>query len=101
MMKEYPGRVIRVVDTLAASFGEGIFALKASVMRKAKASLQAAGDWAEGNKRRMCQFFTVDDLMFLSKGGRISSLTARIGSIANIKPLLTGSPEGKIVSCGK
>ena len=98
LMKKYPGRVIRVVDTLAASFGEGIFALKASVMRSARASLEATADWAELNKNRMCQFFTVDDLMFLHKGGRISSLTARIGSIANIKPLLMGNSEGKIVS---
>ena len=101
LMKKYPGRVIRVVDTLAASFGEGIFALKASVMRRAKNGLDSAALWAEENKRRMCQFFTVDDLMFLHKGGRISGLTARIGSLANIKPLLTGDPEGKIVSCGK
>lgn len=101
LMKEYPGRVIRVVDTLAASFGEGIFALKAAVMRKARASLDAVAKWAEDNKRRMCQYFTVDDLMFLHKGGRISSLTARIGSLASIKPLLTGDSEGKIVSCGK
>ena len=101
LMKQYPGRVIKVVDTLAASFGEGIFALKASMMRSAKVSLDAATEWAESNKRRMCQFFTVDDLMFLHKGGRISGLTAKIGSIANIKPLLTGDSEGKIVSCGK
>ena len=101
LMKKYPGRVIRVVDTLAASFGEGIFALKAAMMRKAKCTLQAAADWAENNKRRMCQFFTVDDLNFLRMGGRISALTARIGSIANIKPLLMGDSEGKIVSCGK
>ena len=101
LMKDYPGRVIRVVDTLAASFGEGIFALKASFMRKAKDSLDTTFKWAEENKRRMCQFFTVDDLMFLHKGGRISSLTARIGSLANIKPLLMGDSEGKIVSCGK
>ena len=101
LMKQYPGRAIKVVDTLAASFGEGIFALKASMMRSAKVSLNSVVEWAEMNKRRMCQFFTVDDLMFLHKGGRISSLTARIGSIANIKPLLMGSSEGKIVSCGK
>ena len=101
LMRQYPGRVIKVVDTLAASFGEGIFALKASMMRSAKVSLDSAAEWAEMNKRRMCQFFTVDDLMFLHKGGRISSLTARIGSIANIKPLLMGNSEGKIVSCGK
>ena len=101
LMKKYPGRVIKVVDTLAASFGEGIFALKASVMRAAKVSLESTTEWAESNKRRMCQFFTVDDLMFLYKGGRISGLTARIGSFANIKPLLMGNSEGKIVSCGK
>ena len=101
LMKKYPGRVIKVVDTLAASFGEGIFALKASMMRSAKVSLDAAAEWAEENKNRMCQFFTVDDLMFLHKGGRISSLTARIGSLANIKPLLMGDASGKIVSCGK
>ena len=101
LMKEYPGRVIRVVDTLAASFGEGIFALKASMMRNAQTGLDTVTDWLENNKRRMCQFFTVDDLMFLHKGGRISGLTARIGSIANIKPLLMGDSEGKIVSCGK
>ena len=101
LMRQYPGRVIRVVDTLAASFGEGIFALKAALMRRARAGLDAVTEWAESNKRRMCQYFTVDDLMFLHKGGRISSLTARIGSLANIKPLLMGDSEGKIVSCGK
>ncbi len=101
LMKKYPGRIIRVVDTLAASFGEGIFALKAAMMRKAKATMQETLEWAESNKRRMCQYFTVDDLNYLHKGGRISALTARIGSIANIKPLLMGDSEGKIVSCGK
>lgn len=101
LMKKYPGRVIRVVDTLAASFGEGIFALKADLMRSARKTVQEAFDWAENNKRRMCQFFTVDDLTFLQKGGRISAFTARIGTLANIKPLLVGNSEGKIVSCGK
>ena len=101
LMKRYPGRVIRVVDTLAASLGEGIFSLKAAVMRKTKATIQTAVEWAEENKRRMCQFFTVDDLMFLHKGGRLSGITARLGSLANIKPLLMGNSEGKIVTCGK
>ena len=101
LMEKYPDRAVRVVDTLAASFGEGIFALKAAAMRKAKSSLNTVAEWVENNKRRMCQFFTVDDLMFLYKGGRISGLTARIGALANIKPLLMGNSEGKIVSCGK
>ena len=101
LMKKYPGRVVKVVDTLGASFGEGMFALKASAMRAARQSLQSIADWAESNKRRMCQFFTVDDLTFLQKGGRISAFTAKIGTLANIKPILIGDSEGKIVSCGK
>lgn len=101
LMKAYPGRVIRAVDTLAASFGEGVFSLKAAAMRRASQSLQAVADWAEENKRRMCQFFTVDDLNFLQKGGRISTLAAKIGTLANIKPLLQGDSDGRIVSCGK
>ena len=101
LLKKYPDRMIRVVDTLGASFGEGIFALKAAVMRRARQSLRSVAEWIEDNKRRMCQFFTVDDLMFLHKGGRLSGITARFGSIANIKPLLKGDSEGKIVTCGK
>ena len=101
LMKEYPGRIIRVVDTLAASFGEGIFALKAAALRSAGKNFQEAWQWVENNKRRMCQFFTVNDLTFLQKGGRISAFTAKIGTLANIKPLLLGDSEGKIVSCGK
>lgn len=101
LMKKYAGRAVRVVDTLAASFGEGIFALKAAALRSAGKTFQEAWQWVENNKRRMCQFFTVDDLTFLQKGGRISAFTAKIGTLANIKPLLLGDSEGKIVSCGK
>ena len=101
LMKKYAGRAARVVDTLAASFGEGIFALKAAALRSAGKNFQEAWQWVENNKRRMCQFFTVDDLTFLQKGGRISAFTAKIGTLANIKPLLLGDSEGKIVSCGK
>lgn len=101
LLKKYPGRAIRCVDTLAASFGEGLFAIKAETMRKAKQSLQTAYEWIEKNKMSMCQFFTVDDLMFLRRGGRLSGMSAIIGSLANIKPLLRGDDEGKIVACGK
>ena len=92
---------IAVEIALGASFGEGIFAMKAALMKKAREGLKTVADWMENNKRRMCQFFTVDDLMFLHKGGRLSGFTARFGSIANIKPLLKGDSEGRIVTCGK
>ncbi len=49
----------------------------------------------------MCQFFTVDDLAYLKRGGRISSATALIGTVLSIKPILCGDETGHIVSCGK
>ena len=101
LQKKYPDRTVKVVDTIAASLGEGIFPLKAAGMQREGASLQECFDWAEYHKRRLCQYFTVDDLSYLHKGGRISVLTARIGAIANIKPILKGDSEGRIVSCGK
>lgn len=48
----------------------------------------------------MCQFFTVDDLAYLKRGGRISSATALIGTVLSIKPILRGDETGHIVSCG-
>ena len=101
LMKKYAGRVVKVVDTIAASLGEGIFPMKAAEMRRKGLSLEECRTWAENNKRRLCQYFTVDDLTYLYKGGRISGITARIATIANIKPLLKGDSDGKIVSCGK
>ena len=56
---------------------------------------------SEERKHHMCQFFTVDDLTYLKKGGRISGATAAIGTLLNIKPLLRGDEEGHIVSWGK
>ena len=49
----------------------------------------------------MCKFFTVDDLAYLKRGGRISSATALIGTVLSIKPILRGDETGHIVSCGK
>ena len=97
LMQKYPGRKALVKDTLGASFGEGLFAKKVSEMRAAGHSIEEASAWVDNHVQRMNQIFTVDDLMYLRHGGRISGGTALIGTLANVKPLLWGSPEGKIV----
>ena len=86
----YPERRIRLVDTLGASLGEGLLAIKAGELRQAGKSIDEAADELIRLRMRMCQIFTVDDLMYLRRGGRI-------GAVLHIKPLLKGDREGKIV----
>ena len=90
-----------VVDSLAASFGEGLMVLKLAELRKKGFSIQEARDWLEQSKLKMRQVFTVGDLHFLRRGGRLSGAAAFVGSLLNIKPLLKGNEEGQIVLNGK
>lgn len=93
----YPERRIRLVDTLGASLGEGLLAIKAGELRQAGKSIDEAADELIRLRMRMCQIFTVDDIMHLRRTGRLSNLTAVIGAVLHIKPLLKGDREGKIV----
>ena len=83
LTEKYPARKIVTIDTYAASLGEG---LQVHLLAR---------------RPHMCQFFTVDDLAYLKRGGRISSATALIGTVLSIKPILCGDETGHIVSCGK
>lgn len=96
LMRKYPGRKALVKDTLAASFGEGLFAKKVSEMRAEGRSIDEASAWVDEHVQSMNQVFTVDDLMYLRYGGRISGISALIGTLANIKPILWGDTEGRI-----
>lgn len=96
LMAKYPGRKALVKDTLAASFGEGLFAKKVSEMRAEGRSIDEAAAWVDEHVQNMNQVFTVDDLMYLRHGGRISGITALVGTLANIKPILWGDTEGHI-----
>ncbi|MBE5808887.1 MAG: DegV family protein [Clostridiales bacterium] len=96
LMEKYRGRRILVRDTLAASFGEGMFALEASRMRALGRSLDQVGQWVDDHVQRMNQLFTVDDLNYLRRGGRISRISAVIGTLGNIKPILFGDTQGRI-----
>ncbi len=95
--EEYPDRKIVVIDTLAASLGEGLFVIKAAEQLKDGAALDAIEETIRAQVPSMCQSFTVDDLKYLKKTGRVSGAAAIIGNVLSIHPILIGDYEGKIV----
>ena len=101
LTEKYPARKIVTIDTYAASLGEGLQALEAARMIEEGKSLDEIKAHLLARRPHMCQFFTVDDLAYLKRGGRISSATALIGTVLSIKPILRGDETGHIVSCGK
>ncbi len=96
--EENPGARIIVIDTMNVSLGEGLFIMKALQLKEEGKTLDEIVTWLEEHKEDFCVFFTVDDLNHLHRGGRISKTTAIIGSMINIKPILTVNPEGQLVS---
>lgn len=97
----YPGSKISAIDTLAASLGEGLLVLEAAELIAEGKSFEEIEERILRRRETMCQYFTVDDLEHLKRGGRISGTVALLGSLLNIKPMLMGDPDGKIVMCGK
>ena len=95
--EEYPDRKIVVIDTLAASLGEGMFVIKAAEQLKDGVALDAIEETIRAQVPSMCQSFTVDDLKYLKKTGRVSGAAAIIGNVLSIHPILIGDYEGKIV----
>ena len=101
LQEEFPERKIAAIDTYAASLGEGLQVLEAAELLRAGRSFEEVGDRILTRRPHMCQFFTVDDLNYLKRGGRISGAAALVGSVLGIKPILRGDETGHIVSCGK
>ena len=99
--KRYPERRIRLVDALGASLGEGLFVLRALELRDRGCPLEDTYKALESEKHRMYQVFTVDDLMYLKKTGRVKGSEAIVGNMLQIKPLLKGNENGEIVSFSK
>ena len=98
---EFPDRKIRLVDTLGASLGEGLLVLKAVKDKLMGASLDDIYKKLLDLRHRLCNIFTVDDLKYLRRGGRLSNLGFIVGTLLQIKPLLKGNEEGKIVAFAK
>lgn len=101
LMEEYPERKIEVIDTLAASMGEGLLVYKAVQLKEQGKPMEEVSAWVHENILHMVHLFTVDDLNHLHRGGRVSKLTAVVGTMVNIKPMLHVNDEGKLISIGK
>ena len=97
LAEKYPQRKVRVVDTLCASLGQGLLVWHACKKRDEGMELDALADWCEDNKLHLCHWFTVDDLMYLKRGGRVSAATALVGTMLQIKPVMHMDDAGKLV----
>lgn len=101
LQEEFPERKIAAIDTYAASLGEGLLVIEAARMLENGAPFSLIVEQISRRRHTMCQYFTVDDLAYLERGGRVSKAAAIVGTVLKIKPLLRGDDEGKIVLCGK
>ena len=101
LAEKYPDRQLRVVDSLSASLGQGLLVWYACRKRDEGASLEELAAWVEENKLRLCHWFTVDDLMYLKRGGRVSAATALVGGMLNVKPIIIMDNDGRLATVGK
>lgn len=99
--ERYPDRNIQVVDTLCASMGQGLLVYLAAKRQQAGESMAQVASWVEENKLHLCHWFTVDDLMFLKRGGRVSAATAAVGTMLKIKPVMHVDNAGHLINVSK
>lgn len=98
---KYPERKMMDIDTLGASLGEGLLVLYAAKYREEGQSIEQVHKWLEDNKLKLCHYFTVDDLFFLFRGGRVKSSSYLVANLVNIKPIMHMDDYGRLVATGK
>lgn len=98
VMEAHPECNIKVIDSLSASLGEGLLVHKAVEMQQAGKTMEEVYNWLQENILKLVHVFTVDDLNHLYRGGRVSKVTAIVGTLASIKPLLHVDDEGHLIS---
>ncbi|MBN2268448.1 MAG: DegV family protein, partial [Acholeplasmataceae bacterium] len=101
LLKQYPERKIIVIDSKSASMGQGLLIYHAWQESLKNNSIEETADWVEKNKLKHIHIFTVDDLGTLRRGGRLSDVSAILGTILRIKPILHVTDEGKLVPLRK
>ena len=101
LKEKYPERKIFTVDTLAASAGIALLIDSLLKMQNEGATIEQVRDFAEESKLNICHWFTVDDLVYLKRGGRVSPATAFVGNMLGIKPILRVDNEGRLTSVSK
>ena len=101
LKEKYPDRTVLVVDSLCASMGEGLFVDYVVKKADSGATIEETAEYAESLKPHICHYFTVDNLFHLKRGGRVSTATAVMGSVLNIKPVLHVDDAGHLVPVSK
>ena len=101
LTEKYPDRKVYVVDSLCASLGQGLLVWYACRKRDEGMSAPELAKWLEENRLNLCHWFTVDDLMYLKRGGRVSAVTAVVGTMLSIKPVLHVDDEGHLINVSK
>lgn len=95
--EKYPDHKIVTVDTLCASLGQGMFVYLCWQQKQAGKTIDEVAAYAEQIKPNLAHWFTVNDLMFLKRGGRVSAATAIVGSALSIKPIMHVDDEGHLI----
>ena len=101
LSEKYPGRRILVLDSLAASMGEGLLVYHAVQKQREGMGIDELASWVEANRNRLAHWFTVDDLNFLKRGGRVSGAAALFGTMLGIKPVLHVDNDGHLIPVEK
>ena len=101
LRERFPEREIRCVDSLAASAGVGMLLYMAAEKKKAGGTLDECAQLVLDKRLNMCHWFTVEDLVYLKRGGRISAATALVGNILGFKPVLHVDDEGRLINMFK
>ncbi len=98
---KYPERKVYVVDSKCASMGQGLLVYLAALKKREGMGIDELRDFAAATAPRVVHWFTVDDLFFLKRGGRVSAATAAVGTLLNIKPVLHVDDEGRLINMFK
>jgi DegV family protein with EDD domain len=101
LSEKYPDRKILCVDTLCASAGQGLLLKMAIDKKESGATIEETRDYIESKKLNLCHWFTVDDLVYLKRGGRVSAATAFVGNMLGIKPVMHVDNAGHLVNVSK
>ena len=101
LAEKYPDRTVTVVDTKSATLGEGMLVYHAAQKKAEGLSKEEIAAWVEKNRLKVCHWFTVDDLGYLKRGGRITGTAAAIGGVLNVKPVMHVNDDGKLEPVSK
>ncbi len=101
LKEKYPQRTLYVIDTLCASLGQGLLVHHACLRRDQGMDIHDLARWVEETRLHLCHWVTVDNLTHLKRGGRISSGTAIVGTMLNVKPIIFMDDQGHLSTCAK